>query len=102
MTPGDPAPIEVPAAAPPERPPTAIEQARAEGRLTHTSRANPGDDGVVKVVVRVRIPGSESALLDALDVRSLSPEQRARVVDLLREAVPAALDSKHAKPEPAK
>ena len=71
------------------------EAARAAGRLTLTGRQNEGDDGIVKLVVKVRIPGDQSSLLDALDAQTLTPEQRAPLLAQLVGYLEDALDAKH-------
>lgn len=79
-------------------PASPIEAARAAGRLTLTSRQNEGDDGIVKLVVKVRIPGAQKALLDALDAQALTPEQRAPLFGELVYQLAGALDAKHGPP----
>lgn len=75
-----------------------IEAARAAGRLTLTGRQNEGDDGIVKLVVKVRIPGDRKALLDVLDSQSLTPELRAPLFGELVYRLAGALDAKHGPP----
>ena len=65
-----------------------------DAALSQTGRASPADDGLVKLVVKLRIPASESALLAALDARAISPEQRADLLARLTPHLIAALDAK--------